>query len=90
MIFYYSVITVYLLIGAAHMAIYIAGFCFPGWIERKFGVDMSDARECLSVLRGADGAMNRVIMIVLSVLLSGALLFLWPLYRMLNSRGASL
>ncbi len=88
MIFYYSVITVYLLIGAAHLAIYVAGFCFPGWLERKFGVDMGDARECIAVLRGADGAMNRLIMVVLSMLLAGFLLFLWPLYRIVNSRGA--
>lgn len=88
MIFYYTVITVYLLIGAAHLAIYIAGFCFPGWLERKFGVDMGDARECIAVLRGADGAMNRMLMVVLSMLFAGFLLFLWPLYRIVNSRGA--
>lgn len=88
MIVYYTVITVYLLIGVAHLAVYIAGFCFPKWIERKFGVDMSDARECIAVLRGADGAMNRVLMVVLSILFAGFLLFLWPLYRIVNSRGA--
>lgn len=88
MIFYYTVITIYLLVGAAHLAIYVAGFCFPGWLERKSGVDMGDARECIAVLRGADGAMNRLIMVVLSMLLAGFLLFLWPLYRIVNSRGA--
>lgn len=88
MIFYYTVITIYLLIGAAHLAIYIAGFCFPGWIERKFGVDMGDARECIAVLLGADGAMNRLIMVVLSMLMASFMLFLWPLYRIVNSRGA--
>lgn len=88
MIFYYTVITVYLLIGAAHLAIYIAGFCFPGWIERKFGIDMGDARECIAVLHGADGAMNRILMVSLSVLFAGFLLFLWPLYRIVNLRGA--
>lgn len=88
MIFYYTVITIYLLVGAAHLAIFVAGFCFPGWLERKFGVDMGAARECIAVLRGADGAMNSVHMIILSMLMSGFLLFLWPLHRIVNSRGA--
>lgn len=88
MIFYYTVITAYLLIGAAHLAVYIAGFFLPGWIERKFGVDMGDARVCIAILRGADGAMNRILMVVLSMLMAGFMLFLWPLYRIINSRGA--